>query len=235
MVNQNNKKRIIFFDSGPIISLVMSRLIWILPELKKKIDGKFYITPAVKKELIERPLNTKRFEFEAMQVLKLINENVLEVYDKIPSQKIKQLITLANNSFSINNKYIDIIQSGEMESVASALETDADAIVMDERTLRLFIENSSEMTHLLKIRFHKDINANPENIKNFTQQLSKIKIIRSVELIAIAYKMGMLDSYISKEIKNGKEILLDSVLWAAKTNGCAATGEEIEQIKKYLL
>ena len=46
----------IFFDAGPIISLVMSRLGWILPLLKKKYGGKFYITPAVSMELIERPL-----------------------------------------------------------------------------------------------------------------------------------------------------------------------------------
>ncbi len=30
------EERIIFFDTGPIITLIMSRLEWILPELKKK-------------------------------------------------------------------------------------------------------------------------------------------------------------------------------------------------------
>ena len=57
------KSKILFFDAGPIITLVMSRLIGILPDLKKKMNGKFYITPAVHKELIERPLMIKRFEF----------------------------------------------------------------------------------------------------------------------------------------------------------------------------
>ena len=28
--------KILFFDAGPVISLVMSRLPWILPELKRK-------------------------------------------------------------------------------------------------------------------------------------------------------------------------------------------------------
>ena len=46
---------ILFFDAGPVISLVMSRLAWLLPDLKKQFGGKFYITPAVKNELVDRP------------------------------------------------------------------------------------------------------------------------------------------------------------------------------------
>ena len=151
--------KILFFDSGPIISLVMSRLIWILPELKKNYGGKFMITPAVRRELIERPLGIKRFEFEALQVMKLIREGVLEVYEKVPASKVNQLETLANGSFKIKNKTMDVVQSGELEIAACALETEAEAVVMDERTLRLFIENNKEMTHLLKIRFNQEITA----------------------------------------------------------------------------
>ena len=115
----------------------MSRLVWILPELKKKFDGKFCITPGVKRELVERPLGIKRFEFEALQVMKLIKDGVLEVYDKVPTSRVQQLQNLANNSFKIGSKNMDIIQTGEMEAVTCALQTNAAAVVMDERTLRL--------------------------------------------------------------------------------------------------
>src|SRR3989344_2325836 len=117
--------KILFFDAGPIISLVMSRVAWILPELKKKFGGKFYITPAVQKELVERPLSVKRYEFEALQVMKFIREGVLEVYTNVPQKKVQELQLLANTSFSIAGKSMDIIQSGEMESVASALQLKA--------------------------------------------------------------------------------------------------------------
>ena len=56
-------EKVLFFDAGPIISLVMSRMWWVLPKLKKEFGGTFYITPAVKFELVERPLQTKRFAF----------------------------------------------------------------------------------------------------------------------------------------------------------------------------
>ena len=227
-------ERILFFDTGPIISLVMSRLIWILPKLKEQFGGKFYITPAVKRELVERPMKIKRFEFEALQALKLIREGVLEVYDKVPQAKVKELQTLANSSFRIKNKTMDIIQSGELEIVAAALEIGAEAVVMDERTLRLFIENNKEMEKLLEIRFKKDVIANWERIKKFSGMLKGVKIIRSIELVGVAYKIGLLNDYVPK-LRRGNETLLDSVLWATKYNGCAVTGHEIDEIKRFLL
>jgi hypothetical protein len=124
-------EKALFFDAGPVISLVMSRLGWILPYLKKQYGGHFYITPAVKIELVDRPLSVKRFEFEALQVMKFINEGVLEIYPTLPKKRISQLINLANSSFSVNGKDIDVIQEGEMESVACTIEIGAEAVVMD--------------------------------------------------------------------------------------------------------
>lgn len=225
--------KIIFFDAGPVISLVMSRLAWILPELKKQFGGKFYITPAVKNELVDRPLTVRRFEFEALQVMKFIREGVIEVYNAVPQRRVDALRSLANTSFMIDKKPMEILQSGEMESVASALETTA-TVVMDERTLRLFIENSSEMKKLLEMRFQKNVTADAQKIKEFSSQLKNVTIIRSIELVAVAYRMGLLNSYLPPQ-KNGKDLLLDSVLWATKYNGCAVTEHEIEEIKQFLL
>ncbi len=230
----SSKSKILFFDAGPIITLVMSRLIWILPELKKQTNLRFYITPAVKKELIERPLTVKRFEFEALQVAKLIRDGIIEVYEKVPQETVHQLIALANSSFSINGKNMDIIQSGEMESVACALQEQAASVVMDERTLRLFIESSKEMKKLLEIRFQKEVTPNSTNMNLFSTALKDVTIIRSVELLGVAYKLKLLDSYIPPQ-KDGPTVLLDAILWSAKYNGCAVTGNEIEEMKQFLL
>lgn len=224
----------LFFDAGPIITLVMSRLIWILPKLKEKFGGKFYITPGVKRELVERPLGIKRFEFEALQVMKLIKDGTLEVYDKVPKSRVQQLQKLANSSFKIKNKNMDIIQTGEMEAVACALQTNASAVVMDERTLRLFMEDNRNMEKLLEIRFKKDVIADKGKMDDFSKQLKGVKIIRSIELVAVAYKMGLLSDYIPSQ-KGGKGTLVDSVLWAAKYNGSAVTTKEIEDMKAVLL
>ena len=223
----------LFFDAGPIISLIISRMSFILPDLKEKFGGKFYITPAVRLELVERPLTTRRFQFEALQVMKLLNDGVLEVYDKVPQKKVTNLIALANNSFEINGKTMDIIQSGEMESVACALELGA-SVVMDERTLRLFIENPSEMSALLESRFQNKVTINKSKVKDFQKNLQGIPIIRSIELVSVAFKMSLFDSYLPKQ-KGGQDILVGAILWATKYSGCAATDHEVEEIKKLLL
>ena len=224
---------ILFFDAGPIISLIMSRLIWTLPELKKQFNGKFYITPAVKYELVDRPITVHRFQFEALQVTKLINDGVLEIYHKVPKKRAAHLIILANSTFQINGKNVDLLQAGEVESVACAVETNS-AVVMDERTLRLLIEDPQNMAALLKHRFNQEVHVNTDNLPLLKEELQAVSIIRSIELAAIAYHLGFLNSYLPKQ-RGGKEILIDSILWATKYNGCAVTEEEIEEIKGELL
>ncbi|MBI2112364.1 hypothetical protein HYT52_02405 [Candidatus Woesearchaeota archaeon] len=224
----------IFFDTGPLISLTMSRLLWILPVLKEEFGGKFYITPAVKRELVERPLSIKRFSFEALQALKLIRDGVLEVYEDIPQKKIATLISLANQSFFIDKKSIDVMQEGEMESIASALQQESSAIVTDERTLRLFVENPSEMKSLLERRFRKKIMTKHDNMNQFSRQLQGVQIIRSSELVSVAFKLGLLDDYAPLQ-KNGRKVLLDAILWTVKYNGCAVTEQEIDELENFLL
>ena len=225
--------KMLFFDTGPIISLVMSRLVWVLEPLKKQFGGHFYITPAVKKELVERPMMVKRFEFEALQVLKLIRDGVLEEYNAVPQKRARDLVNLANNTFFIDNKPMDVLQEGEVESVSCAIELNA-AVVMDERTLRLFIENNKEMKKLLEMRFNKEVTLDSVRMNRFSDSLKGLSIIRSIELVAVAYKMGLLSDYVP-DFKDGKDRLLDAVLWATKFNGCAVTEHEIEELKQFLL
>lgn len=224
----------LIFDTGPIITLVLCRLEWILAPLRKKYGSSFLITPAVQRELIEHPLLTKRFKFEALQALKLIRDGILEVSPAVPATKVTELENLANSSFALEGKLLDVVQSGEVEVVAMALHTKANAVVIDERTLRLLMENPKEMGHLLERRFQKKVTVFPQKLQRFSSSLQGIQVIRSIELVALAYRLGLLDSYLPQQ-KDAHEVLLDSVLWAAKINGAAVTEGEIEEMKKILL
>jgi hypothetical protein len=227
-------EKILFFDAGPVITLVLSRLYWLIPELKKRFGGKFYITPAVKYELVDRPLTVKRFEFEALQVMRMIREGALEIYEQVPKGKVEETKRIANSAFRVRNKGIDLVQEGEMESVISASYLEGAAVVMDERTLRLMIESGPKMKELLTQRFHHPIEVDASRVRQFAKQFGSVQIIRSVELIGVAYRLGLLDRYLP-ERKGGNELLLDAVLWSAKFNGCAVTEQEIEEIKGMLL
>jgi len=223
----------IIFDTGSIISLVTNNLLWTLEPLKKQFQGEFYITPAVKEELIEKPLRTKRFELEAMQVFQYLKKGIVKV---VKDEKIKKtankLINLANHSFKAHGKWIKIVHDAEIEVLAADSVLDSEAVVIDERTVRMLLENSLKLTELMEKRLHCKIKPNKNNIKDFKKILEDVQIIRSTELITIAYRLGLLNDYLLKEIESPKKRLLDAALWALKIRGCAISKKEIEEIIK---
>ena len=222
--------RSIIFDSGPVISLSMNNLLWVLPEIKKKYKGKFLITPGVKKEIIDNPLSSKKFKFEALQVLKQYKDNVLELFDKSTlRQKTMDLLGLANNMFYAHGKNINIVQFAEIEVLVAALISNADAIVIDERTTRLLIENPEKLRKILRKKLHTEVNINRNNLARFKGLTSKILVIRSTELVLIAYEKGLLDKFVL-DIENPRKNLLDGLLWGLKLNGCSVSGEEISKV-----
>jgi hypothetical protein len=72
-----------------------------------------------------------------------------------------------------------------------------------------------------------------ENTDQIRNILKDVQIIRSTELVTVAYKMGILDKYLvdkSDFIKEPKKRLLDAALWAVKVRGCSISSQEIEEI-----
>ena len=220
------------FDAGPIISLAMNDLLWLLEELKKSFKGEFYISVTVKEELVDKPLSTKKFKFEALQVLKCINDGILTV---ITNDEIKKttlhLLDLANNSFKAYNNPIRIVHQGEIEGLASSLFLESGAFVVDERTTRILIENPKRLWDILKNSLHTKIDVNENNLSEFQSITKATNVIRSVELVTVAYELGLLNKYLAN-IENPKRTLLESVLWGVKLNGCAVSRREIDEIIK---
>lgn len=217
------------FDTGPIISLTVNNLLWLLEPLQKRFKGEFYITKAIEAELIKRPLESKRFKFEALQVLQHIrNGNLRVVGNSEIHSKALRLLSLANQSFKAYNHYISIVSYAEMEVLAAALHLDSSALVVDERTTRVLVERPLLLRKILGRKLHTHMEVHNGNIREF-QKEAKIRVLRSVELVTIAYEMGLLDEYIA-EIPNPRRTLLESVLWGVKLNGCAVSVSEIEEI-----
>ncbi|MFH1398574.1 MAG: hypothetical protein ABIG95_00500 [Candidatus Woesearchaeota archaeon] len=223
------------FDTGPIITLTMNNLLWLLEQLKYQFRGEFYISPAVRREVIDKPLTTKKFKFEALQVLKVLTKDVLKVAgDDEITQKANLLLTLANNLLYARGQNIKIVHYAEMEALAVAIKFSAAAIVIDERTSRYLIESPERLRERMQKKLHTEVRMDHDILRKFQQEIGSIKVIRSVELIIIAYEKGLLDLYTtekeSKIIPNLKPTLLEAVLWGAKLNGCAISAEEIDSI-----
>ncbi len=220
----------ILFDSGPVISLTTSNLLWILEELSKR--AKLYITAGVKNELVDKPLETKRFKFEALQVQRLVEKGILTVIsDNNIAEKAEEFEKLANSILFAHGENIKIVQRGEMETLSAALIYNAEAVAVDERVTRTLVENPRSLRVLMEKRLHMQLRLDEQKLRMFSELTGRLSIIRSAELVAIAYELGILDGFFVN-IPLARKKLLEAVLWSVKLNGCSLTDEEIEKIVK---
>ena len=220
----------VIFDAGPIISLTTNNLLWIIEKLKERYSGDFLIPKSVEFELVQKPIETKKFKLEALEVNMEINKGNLKVIDNPEITALKQeLLLMANSCFKANGKQIQIVQDGEMAAVAVALLFESDAIVIDERTTRELIENPEELAELMSRKLHTKVEVDKEILKKLNEKLGKLKVIRSVELAVVGYELGLFDKYLTKD-KDARKTLKEAILWGIKIRGASISQEEIDKI-----
>ena len=208
----------------------MNGLLDELEKLKKIFDGKFLITKDVKREVVDKPITIKRFELEALRIRKLIDDKVLEMPNSLEIneneliKQIENIKNITNSTFVGDGREIHLIDSGEASCLALSLLLNEkkikNVVAVDERTTRLLCENPENLKKIMEHKLHTKIQSKKENYKYF----NGIKIIRSVELIYIAHKKGLI------KIKDGK-LVLDALLWALKLKGCSISDTEINEMK----
>ena len=223
-------QKILIFDSGSLISLSINGLLEELKKLKKIFNGEFIITKEVKKEVVDNPIKIKMYELEALKIQNLIDEGCLNMPDKIGitdkeiTNLMFKLMNFANTMFIGNRNEIQLIQQGETSCLALSKILNEkkikNVLVIDERTLRMLVEKPENLKELLEKKMHTNVKLKGSNFKEFLG----FKIIRSTELMYVAYKKGLINL-------KGKEVL-DALLYALKFKGCAISSEEIEEIKK---
>ncbi len=231
------EKRCIVFDTGPIISLAVNNLLWILDDLKEAFKGEFYITPTVYEELINKPLKTRKYKLEALQVLPYITKGTLKIYTHPAIKEIAEEVEhYANNSFNIHEESIKIVHPGEIEAVATAVFLQASAIAIDERTTRHLIEKPEKIAEHMERKIHAKVFINWKNLNMVKKRIDRLAVIRSVEFVTIAFEKGLLNRYTQQPSKsfvpNIRKAVLEGVLWAVKLNGCSVKEQEIIQILK---
>lgn len=223
------KQKILIFDSSTLINFSMNGMTEVLKELKRDFNGKFIITNAVKREIIERPLTIKKFKLAALKLKELYNENILEPPSAIGinggeiKKESEKILNYANSSFKARDNFLHIIDLGEASCLALSLiagkKSIENIVAVDERTTRMLGEKPENLEKLFEKKFHTKV-IKKQNF-NF---LKNIVFLRSSELVYVAWKKGMLD------LKSPE--VLDALLYAVKYKGCAISSQEIEAIKK---
>ncbi|MCX6749385.1 MAG: hypothetical protein NTW17_01405 [Candidatus Pacearchaeota archaeon] len=228
--NTQIQSKAIIFDSGTLISFSMNGLTDTIKKLKGIFKGKFLITQQVKKEVIDVPLKIKKFELEALKIKALLDEGVLELPSSLGIKDFdieigdNKMLGIANSTFSGKGRDINLLDHGETSCLAlSKILTEKgikNVIAVDERTTRLLAEKPENLKNILEERMHTKITIKNQNIGIFKD----FKIIRSTELVYVAYKRNLI------ELKGPQ--VLDALLYALKFKGAAISGDEIEQIKR---
>ena len=98
------------------------------------------------------------------------------------------------------------------------LEIDKKAIVVDERTTRILCEAPENLRKLLESKLHTKIDASEKNYPMFKD----FKVIRSSELVFMAYKLGIID------LPAKKQEAMEALLYGLKFKGCTISMREID-------
>lgn len=212
-------------DSGTLISISSSCLFEVIGKLYEQ-GLNFVVPESVIRESISYPIHVRRFELNALRISAGLKKGWLKTValDSMHAELKQKILDTANSCYYGRNGRIRIIQDGEAETMALAKMVSANAIVTDERTMRMLIEDAHGLKSLLQKRRGEKIKMDSERIEFFRKEFGNLLIVRSAEIIALAYEKGLLEDVVGKVPK-----LLEASLYALKYAGCALSSEEIER------
>ena len=220
----------LIFDTSAIISIATNNLLDVLEQLKKKFKGDFLISDAVKMEILDNPIKSRKYKLEAIMISNLIQNNIFKIYRNINIEnKTMNLLNLCNNIFLAGNKPIKILDKAEVEALVLTQLLQG-VYIVDERNIRLMVEDYRKLAILLERKLDTKITINNQNIRLFKSEIKDITIVRSAELMTIAFEKGLFNEYENK-YSNKREIL-DGILWGLRLRGRAISTEEIEEVIK---
>jgi predicted nucleic acid-binding protein len=217
-------------DSSTIISCAMNCLLWVFDELHKK-GIRFVIPKGVRKEIIDTGLSSKRFKYEAIRVLRHINKGTFEEIDEDIKKEVSEMLQFANSSFFVRHRPLKILHPADAQVAVLAKKINADAILTDERTLRLLVEAPQDIKKMLERRLHEKVTLNERNLYSFNKNFENILVARSVDLISLAYDIGIFNDTLKRcndERLNCKKDLIEGILYSLRFSGCAVSFKEIE-------
>lgn len=223
---------VLVVDSSTIISCAMNCLMWVFNELKSR-GFRFVVPKGVKDEVIDSGLRSKKFKYEAIRVMRYFSSGIFEEHDMDVRSEASEMLSYANSSFYIKHNPLRILQQADAEVAVLARKINADAIVTDEKTLRLLVEAPDFVKKILERKFHERVTVNERALHSFNRVFEGISVVRSVDLIALAYDIGIFDEMVAKcQLPNKKRCgrdVLEGVLYALRFSGCAVSFKEIEE------
>lgn len=219
----------VVLDSSSLITFSDNCLIKILKHLSEKEGIEFIIPQSVYIESVETPLKIKRFELNAIRIRDAVEEGFIKVVktSQNTSALLARMERITHDLCSCQGKPIRLVHAGEAETLALIREINAGILAIDERTTRMLIEEPQNIMRFLEKRHQCKVVVDAKALEEFRGEFGGIRIVRSVELVALAYADGAFQMEI-----HGSKQALEAALYAAKFAGCAVSFNEIEAYVK---
>ncbi len=215
----------ILCDSSSLIALTDAGLLGALIALKQKMKGQLLITQGIIDESITYPITVPKYSFSAVRIQRALDTGVFTVIS-FKQQTVDRILYLTNNLF-YTNKPFHLVDKGEAEILAAAVDNDLKTLVMDERTTRTIMEAPMETKKHLENEFRIKLNVNTKLLNEFQSLTQNIHVIRSSEIVALAYEAKYF-----KKFKDLEQKAYESALYAIKFNGCAVGFDEIKELAR---
>lgn len=216
--------RDILCDSGVLISLTSGCLDGLLYFFAEHHNMRFVIPPSVEYESVTRPLQSdlKKHLFSAIRIKDMIEDGIVVVVDAKVDEQTRRLMNAANNMFYVKGKPIRLIQLGESEMLALAVELGIENILIDERTARMLIEAPFRLKEHLESEFDVNVMVNKNNFRELASRISGLKALRSSELVMLGYESGFF-----KNFDHLQREAVEAALYKMKFSGCSISFDEI--------
>jgi len=224
-INRNS----IVCDSSSLISLAESCQLDILSFLKQHMYGEFIYPRTVRIESIENPLNMREHALRALRLMDYEKSGAIHFFEYDITKEMSEIMDIANNIFSVNGKPIHLVDAGEAAQVAIAREFGISTLLIDERTTRTLIEAPLRHKEHLEREFRCNVRMDESLLKQFSELTGNLHVLRSSEIIILAYKYGYFDHYGELKAK-----ALEGALYGVKLSGCSISFEEIDEIMREL-
>ncbi|VVB56559.1 Uncharacterised protein [uncultured archaeon] len=217
-------------DASALISITDSCFIHVLYMLKRGFSGAYVMPPCVYEECVVQPRRIMADARYALRVERAVSDEVLDVVPLADPGDAAQILQWANSIFTLEGRPLPILQRGEAECLALALETGVRDLLMDERTTRLLLEDPAQLTAHLQAEYGERLRVRQQPLDELMARCKTLRFYRSSEMLLLAYQMGFFDDY-----WNMKEEALEAALYRLKYSGCALSEDEIEQSMKLAL
>jgi len=216
----------IVLDSSTLISISSNCLMSIFTRYCTRSNIEAIITPSVYLESVSNPLNIKRFQLNAIRIKDAVDAGKINVAvkDLTLTKESERLMQIANNIASVKGKSLKLVHQGEAETLALMKKESAQVLAVDERTTRMLLESPEGMRSFLGKRYGEAIEISQESASALRNEIKGLAIIRSVELIALAYSANCFEPDLESTPK-----ALEAALYAAKFAGCAVSFDEISE------